>query len=238
MPSKWLAEQAGALAIDLDQEMLSQLADYCSLLQEWNKAINLTTITETAAIYELHFLDSLSVNLVVPMHKIEQAIDIGAGGGFPGLVLAIAFPQARFTLVESISKKTTFLRKVVAELGLSEQVQIIAERAEILGQQSAYREQYDLVVARAVARLAVLGEYCLPFAKLGGCFVAQKGPDVQAEIEEAVQSLQLLGGKVVQSRPWTLPGQAERYLIRIDKIETTPAQYPRRVGVPAKRPLL
>lgn len=238
MPSEWLQQQAAELEIELDAKAMAQFERYCSLLQEWNQSLNLTTISETAEIYEVHFLDSLSVSLAVDMKQVRSLIDVGTGAGFPGLVLAIAYPTAKVTLVESINKKARFLQAVVAELALEERVQVICERAEIIGHQPTCREQFDLAVARAVAHLAVLAEYCLPLVRAGGCFVAQKGPKVMQEVTEASRSLAVLGGDVTATLAWSLPGGADRTLVRVDKRENTPSGYPRRPGVPTKRPLL
>lgn len=235
---KWLQQQAQAMGIALEAVALDQLDQYRRLLQEWNERVNLTTITSTPEIYELHFLDSLSIALVVDMEQGPSLVDVGTGGGFPGLVLAIAFPQARITLVESIGKKAQFLRTVVEELGLQERVRVMVERAEVVGQQPQWREQFDVAVARAVARLAVLAEYCLPLVKVGGYFVAQKGPDMGSELEEALSGIAILGGGETKTRVWTLPSGAARTLVCIGKGQITPSKYPRRPGIPAKRPLL
>lgn len=233
----WLQEQAEKLGILLSREALERLAHYGRLLQEWNKTVNLTTITDLPEIYELHFLDSLSVVLSADMAQVESLIDVGTGAGFPGLVLAIAFPEMQVVLLDSIKKKTRFLQTVVNELGLEKQVRIICERAEVVGQDPHFREQYDLAVARAVARLATLAEYCLPLVRVGGCFVAQKGPEMAGELEEANSGLALLGGARGRTWEWVLPSGAARTLVRVDKCSPTPSKYPRRPGLPHKRPL-
>lgn len=238
MHSEWLRQQVADFKITLEPAALVQLDRYCGLLQEWNQSFNLTSITETAAVYELHFLDSLSVCLAVDMSRVRSLIDVGSGAGFPGLVLAVVFPSVKVVLLESIAKKARFLQAVVDELELSERVQVVCERAEILGQQGGHREQYDIVVARAVARLAVLAEYCLPLVRVGGCFVAQKGPHISDEISEATRGVSVLGGEVVRTLSWSSPSGANRTLVRVNKQIETPREYPRRAGVPAKRPLL
>lgn len=238
MLSEWLRQQAEELEIVLEPTALVQLNRYRSLLQEWNQSLNLTSITDVAEIYELHFLDSLSACSAVDMSEVCSLIDVGSGAGFPGLVLAIVFPAIKVTLLESIKKKARFLQAVVDDLALSERVQVVCERAEVLGQQHIYREQYDVVVARAVARLAVLAEYCLPLVRLGGCFVAQKGPQVEEEVGEAAHCIAVLGGGEVRTWSWSLPSGASRTLVRVNKQKRTPMVYPRRAGVPAKRPLL
>lgn len=238
MLNEWLHRQAAELQVELTGGALLQLERYAALLQEWNQSLNLTTISETPEIYELHFLDSLSVALAVDMTQAHNLIDVGTGAGFPGLVLAIAFPATRVTLVESVNKKACFLQAVVAELDLADQVQVVCERAEIIGQQVAYRQQFDLAVARAVARLAVLAEYCLPLVRVGGCFVAQKGPEIEAELAEASRCFALLGGAAVHVDNWLLPSGAGRTIVRVNKRDNSPDQFPRRPGMPSKRPLL
>lgn len=234
---KWIREQAAKLNIWLTPAMLEQLGIYCGLLQEWNEQFNLTSITDTEAIYELHFLDSLSLALAADMEGPLRLLDVGSGAGFPGLVLAIAFPQLQVSLLESIMKKTQFLRQVAAELGL-DAVKVLRERAEVLGHEPHMREQFDLVVARAVAPLATLAEYCLPFVEPGAFFVAQKGPQGREEVRAATPAMGLLGAALDRVYDWQLPGGDRRLLISIKKESPSPAQYPRRVGIPAKRPLL
>lgn len=238
MLSQWLYQQATGLGVELTTGALLQLERYSALLQEWNRSLNLTTISEAPDIYELHFLDSLSVALAMDMNQVHSLIDVGTGAGFPGLVLAIAFPTTQVTLVESINKKARFLQAVVNELDLAQRVQVVSERAEEIGQRTAYREQFDLAVARAVARLAVLAEYCLPLVRVGGCFIAQKGPGIEAELAEASRGFGILGGEVAKIHTWSLPSGAERTLVRVSKRDNSPSLYPRRPGIPAKRPLL
>lgn len=238
MLNEWLYRQAAELGVELTTGALLQLERYSALLQEWNRSLNLTTISESPEIYELHFLDSLSVALALDMNQVHSLIDVGTGAGFPGLVLAIAFPTTQVTLVESINKKARFLQAVVEELDLTKRVQVVCERAEVIGQLRAHREQFDLAVARAVASLTVLAEYCLPLVRVGGCFIAQKGPGVEAELVEAGRSFDILGGEAAKIETWSLPSGAERTLVRVSKRDNSPAQYPRRPGIPTKRPLL
>lgn len=234
----WLRAQAERLGVSLSSTALDQLSHYSRLLQEWNERINLTRITGLQEIYELHFLDSLSVALAVEMASVESVIDVGTGAGFPGLVLAIAFPNTQVVLLDSINKKTRFLQMAVNELGLAKQVGVVCERAEVVGHDPHFREQYDLVVARAVARLATLAEYCMPLVRVGGCFVAQKGPEMAEELAEAGPGLALLGGDRGKTCEWRLPSGAARTLVRVDKYSSTPSKFPRRPGLAEKRPLL
>lgn len=232
-----LVREAARLGIAITEAQAQQYARYQALLLAWNAHVNLTAIREPALMQTKHFLDSLTC--VTVMGKLDgmTLLDVGTGAGFPGLPLKILFPELRVTLVESVVKKTRFLQAVVAELGLT-QVQVVAERAESLGQQSAYREQYDWVVARAVAELRVLLEYLLPFCRVGGRVLAQKGEGVFAETAVADHALHILGGGRPQVHEVVLAGDVgPRYLVVVPKIAPTPAQYPRRPGMPAKRPL-
>ncbi len=165
-----------------------------------------------------------------------RLIDIGAGAGFPGLPLKIALPELHLTLLETTGKKVAFLRHIIAQLQLRDALAIQA-RAEDLGRDPAYREEYAVAVARAVANLATLLEYALPFVRQGGVFIAQKGVDVDDEIRQAQRALDVLGGRVRASVPVQLPGLEPRHLIVVEKIAATPAAYPRRAGVPARKPL-
>ena len=210
---------------------------YADLLSEWNQKINLTAITTPEEIRRKHFLDSLSCMLVIKDTPTHRMIDIGTGAGFPGLPLKILHPEMHLTLVESVAKKTNFLSLIVQELGLKP-VEVITERAEIVGQDPAHRERYDWAVARAVAGLTVLVEYLLPLTRVGGFALAQKGDTALEEIKAAQPAIATLGGQVRDPVQVVLPGVPEkRYLVVIEKIHPTPAQYPRRVGIPSKRPL-
>jgi 16S rRNA (guanine527-N7)-methyltransferase len=207
------------------------------MLREWNERINLTTIVTPADIEIRHFLDSLTVATATGDLTGKRLIDVGTGAGFPGLPLKILYPDLQLTLVESVAKKTGFLEAVVAELGL-EGITILAERAETLGQHPAHREQYDWAVARAVAALPVLVEYLLPFCRVGGAALAQKGQSAPGEVSEARRAMRLLGGGEPVLHTVELPGRAERhYLVVIPKTASTPASYPRSPGRPAKKPL-
>lgn len=223
--------------VHLNDNQLSQFSLYERHLQAWNQDINLTAISDTDGIRQKHFLDSISVMKVLRKLTVQSMIDIGTGAGFPGLVLKILLPDIRLTLVESIGKKVQFCEFVARELGMS-QVNVTKARAEELGQAPEHREKYDVAIARAVAELSILSEYLLPFVKRGGIMVAQKGEKGPAETHTAQNAIHLLGGKVRFVHQVTLPGVVEeRYLIEIEKVASTPEQYPRRVGIPSKRPL-
>ena len=210
---------------------------YLDELMAWNRRFNLTAIREPEEILRKHFLDSLSVLTATGCLNGQRVIDVGTGAGFPGLALKIACPEMRLTLVESVRKKADFCRHIVSTLGMHDVV-VIHARAEEVGQQQEHREVYDWAVARAVARLPVLAEYLLPLVRLGGAMLAQKGETGPAEVQDAARALQVLGGEVEHVRALTLPGITEtRYLIVVRKQAATPKAYPRRPGVPAKRPL-
>jgi 16S rRNA (guanine527-N7)-methyltransferase len=233
-----LADQTAQLfGLTLSPSQLENLARYADLLVEWNQKINLTAIRSAEEIRIKHFLDSLSCHLAFEGTDVAKMIDIGTGAGFPGIPLKIIYPEMQLTLVESVTKKTQFLSEVVQVLGL-EDVEIHPSRAENMGKQPDHRESYSWAVARAVAGLPVLCEYLLPLVKIGGFMLAQKGETALAELEQAQPAIELLGGKSVQTIPVELPGVTQqRYLVIIEKVSPTPEKYPRRVGIPSKRPI-
>ncbi len=234
----------GALefGLDLTREQVDQFDLYYHQLVGWNARINLTAITEYTQVLVKHFLDSLSVALALPRPfetnlQGRKLIDVGAGAGFPGVPLAIAFPQLQVTLLEATGKKAIFLDQLGRVLNLAN-VTVLRGRAEELGQKPEYREQFDFAAARAVAELRSLVELTLPFVRLGGVLIAQKSLDVQAEAEAAADAIQALGGTRREIIPVQLPDVPEsRYLVVIEKIGATPEKYPRRAGMPEKRPL-
>lgn len=213
------------------------MQQYESELLDWNTRFNLTAIDDPEKVRIKHFLDSLTCLLAMRDTEIDRVIDVGTGAGFPGLPLKIACPSIQLTLVESVGKKADFCRHVVKKLNL-EGVEVLQERAEVIGQISRHREQYNWAIARAVAVLPVLAEYLLPLVRIGGGIIAMKGESAPAEAHNADQAIRLLGGHLRKLLPVTLPGVAdERYLVVIDKVAATPQAYPRRVGLPAKKPL-
>jgi len=223
--------------IKLTQHQLNALVIYGQELAKWNAKHSLTAIQEPEKVRIKHFLDSLSAILVMRGSVMDRVIDVGTGAGFPGLPLKILYPKIHLTLVESVAKKADFCRHIVDTLGL-EQVEVIQTRVETLGQREEFREQYDWALARAVAVMPVLSEYLLPLVRIGGQALAMKGAGALAEVQSAERALQILGGQLRQLLPVTLPGVVEeRYLVVVDKVAATPAKYPRRVGVPSKRPL-
>lgn len=225
------------LGLHLTARQVSLLAKYEGELLDWNNRINLTAIRDAESIRTKHFLDSLTCLLAWRDSPPASLIDIGTGAGFPGIPLKIIYPSLHLTLVESVGKKAEFCRHVVRTLGL-EGVTVVNARAEEVGQALAHRQQYDWAVARAVAGLPVLVEFLLPLVRIGGHALAQKGESGPAEAHAAQQAIHLLGGSFRQLIPVALPGVADdRYLIVIDKTAATPPQYPRRTGIPTKKPL-
>lgn len=225
------------LGLRLTNAQSSALKRYEDELIKWNKRINLTAIDETKKIRIKHFLDSLTCLKAMQDSSVEQVIDVGTGAGFPGLPLKIIYPPMQLTLVESVGKKAEFCQHVVNILEL-DGVEVLAERAEIVGTMLEHRAHYDWALARAVAALPVLAEYLLPLVKIGGRVLAMKGESGPAEAHAADRAIHLLGGHLYQLIPVHLPGvEEDRYLVVIDKIAATPDKYPRRVGIPSKRPL-
>lgn len=236
-----LIEGARELQIRLTSEHLEALGIYQQMLVESNRQFNLTAITDDAGIQVRHFLDSLSCFQALESGERfsgKSVIDVGTGAGFPGLPLKLLCPGIRLTLLEATAKKVGFLEQVTDRLGL-EGITVEQGRAEELGQQPAHREQYDWAIARAVADMPILAEYLLPLVKLGGRVLAQKGEGAPAEVQRGEWAIQQLGGRVRRLVPVELRGLAEtRYLVILDKVAATPPQYPRRPGMPNKRPLL
>jgi 16S rRNA (guanine527-N7)-methyltransferase len=225
------------LGLRLSRAQLSALSLYERELVDWNTRFNLTAIRDPREIHIKHFLDSLTCLVAMRESSVGRLIDIGTGAGFPGIPIKIIYPKIQLTLVESVGKKAEFCRHVVKILDL-QGVDVIQERAETLGQDPVFREQYDWAVARAVAILPVLAEYLLPLVRVGGSMLAMKGESGPVEAHAAEHAVRVLGGHLRQLFPVTLPGVAEeRYLVVIDKVAATPIGYPRKVGIPAKRPL-
>jgi 16S rRNA (guanine527-N7)-methyltransferase len=233
-----LAQSAQQLFdLRLNGRQLAALSLFERELIVWNDKFNLTAVRDAEGIRTKHFLDSFSCVLAWKENPPKRLVDVGTGAGFPGIPLKILYPSMRLTLVESVGKKAGFCRHLVETLKL-EAVEVLVARAEEVGQMPAHRECYDWAVARAVAGLPVLAEYLLPLVRVGGAMLAQKGESGPAETNQAEKALKMLGGLVRQLIPVTLPGVAEsRYLVVADKVAATPPRYPRRPGVPAKKPL-
>jgi len=233
-----LVQEAQALFnVHLTGRQVIALTTYERELIEWNQKFNLTAIRDAKGIRTKHFLDSFSCVLAWKANPPANIIDIGTGAGFPGIPLKIIYPNTKVTLVESVGKKAMFCQHIVSLLGL-EGVEVVNSRAEDLGQIHAHRECYEWGIARAVANMRVLAEYLLPLVQIGGKMLAQKGESGPAEVHSAENAIKLLGGEVRQLVPVTLPGVVEeRHLVVVDKVATTPPGYPRKPGVPAKKPL-
>jgi len=236
--SEILKREAPQFKLSLTEAQLEAFEIYGRQLVSWNEQVNLTRIIDPTEIARKHFLDSLSIWPVLPPQPTTLSmIDVGSGAGFPGLPLKLIQPNLRLTLLESTGKKTAFLQHLDQTLQLS-QVTILTARAEEAGQQPAHREQYDLAVARAVAPLQILAEYTLPFVKVGGWVILQKGQDPSDEIAAAKNALGILGGKLSEVIPVTIPGlPAQRHLVILRKHKPTPKPYPRRPGLPTKKPI-
>ena len=234
---KFASDLKTLLGIQLTARQITAFEKYERELLDWNTRINLTAIRESEGVRNKHFLDSLSCLKAWKNKPPESLIDIGTGAGFPGIPLKIICPQIKLTLVESIGKKLEFCRHMVEVLGL-EQVSLVQARAEELGLNPQYREKYDWAVARAVANLPVLSEFLLPLVRVGGGMLAQKGESGPAEAQSAERAIQVLGGHLRQLIPIELPGVSDqRYLVVVDKVAATPPGYPRRTGLPAKKPI-
>ena len=232
--------RAGAheLGVELSAEALAGFDRYAALLRSWNERMNLVSKASLAKIETRHILDSLTAALALGGAPVGRVIDVGSGAGFPGLPLKIVYPAIDLTLVESTQKKARFLEEAVEALGL-DGAAVVAERSERLGQDPAYREGFDVVLARALAPLPVLAELALPFCRRGGLVVAYKSPGVEGEVAEARQAVKLLGGaaaRIVEVPP-SVSGDP-RVLVTVEKRGPTPRKYPRRPGTPAKQPLL
>ena len=223
------------LGISLSEEQIGQFLTYYEMIVEKNKVMNLTAITEFDDVIEKHFLDSLSLIKVCDLNRELSVMDMGTGAGFPGIPLKIAFPKLQVTLADSLNKRILFLQEVIDELGLNG-VEAIHARAEELGKNKSYREQYDLVVSRAVANLASLEEYCVPFVKIGGSFISYKSGEIEKEVANAKNATFLLGGKVKNVYKFDLYEQKRSFVV-IEKCKGTPKTYPRKAGTPTKTPL-
>jgi 16S rRNA (guanine527-N7)-methyltransferase len=225
------------LGLRLDAGQMEAFGWYAAELLRWNERQNLTAITDPQGIEVRHFLDSLTCLLALEGEQVQRLVDVGTGAGFPGIPLKIVCPHLELTLIEATGKKAEFCRHVVHELGL-QGVEVLHARAETVAHQEAHRERYDAALARAVAPMAALVEYLLPFLRVGGVAVAQKGETGPAEAQASEGALRILGGAVERLIPLQLPGVVEtRYLVRVRKLAATPTRYPRRPGIPVKRPL-
>ena len=224
---------------ELTNKQKQQFKLYFKMLIEVNEHVNLTRITEEDEVYLKHFYDSIT-----PLFTFGEVFkdgatlcDVGAGAGFPSIPLKILKPGLKVTIVDSLQKRLNFLKDLISELGLAD-VELVHGRAEDVGQNKLYRERFDIVTARAVARMSVLSEYCLPLVKKGGYFVALKGPKAEDELDDGKKALEVLGGKLIKDEELTLPeSEEERTLVLVQKVKSTPKKYPRQAGTPRRKPI-
>lgn len=224
--------------IELTDHQMAQFETYYLVLIAWNEKVNLTGITDKEEVYMKHFYDSLSLSFFVSIRDVKHMADIGSGAGFPSIPLKIVFPHLKVTIVDSLNKRIQFLNHLVKELNITD-VKCVHGRAEDVARLPEHRDHYDLVTARAVAKLVVLNELCLPFATIGGTFVAMKGSDIQEELDSCAYSLNELRSKYIYTRNFHLPDmdKSTRNLIFMRKFSPTPNAYPRKAGTPLKNPL-
>lgn len=233
---KLLAEEATRFGITIPERQEEKFLLYADLLVQWNEKINLTAITDEEGIVIKHFLDSLSIMPHVPADA-DSLIDVGTGAGFPGIPVRIVNDRIKVTLLDSLDKRVKFLNEVISRLELRD-IYAVHGRAEDLGADKKYRERFDVAVARAVASMPVLLEYCLPFVKVGGVFIAMKGPEAQTELKESKKALDILGGEVIDVKEFSLPRiENKRCIVLIKKCRHTPTNYPRKSGKPTKQPI-
>ncbi|MCD8067711.1 MAG: 16S rRNA (guanine(527)-N(7))-methyltransferase RsmG [Lachnospiraceae bacterium] len=222
--------------ITLTELQKNQFLLYYNLLIEWNSVMNLTAITDFDEVCGKHFADSISLVKAVDLSTFGSLIDVGTGAGFPGIPLKIVFPHLNVTLLDSLSKRVSFLSEVIEKLQLKD-ITALHGRAEDFAKKPEYREKYDICVSRAVANMSTLSEYCLPFVKVGGYFVPYKSQKGLEEIEQAAKAITLFGGRYQTKVEFHLGEEEYRVLFLVDKVKATPKKYPRKAGLPAKEPI-
>lgn len=237
----FLKEEIEKTGIQLDDVQVGQFLLYYELLIEWNKVMNLTAITDYKEVVQKHFVDSLALIKAIDIQYLQignkSVIDIGTGAGFPGIPLKIVFSKLKITLLDSLNKRIKFLNEVIKRLEMND-ITAIHGRAEDYAKQKDYREQYDICVSRAVANLATLSEYCLPYVKKEGCFISYKSEDIEKEIDDSRNAVNMLGGKVEDIVKFNLPDtDIRRAIVKIKKEKPTNKKYPRKAGIPTKEPL-
>lgn len=233
---KALTEAFEQLQIPLEKDTADKFVGYMDGILEWNEKINLTAIKDRDEFVVKHLVDSILCAGFPEYKNSESIIDVGTGAGFPGIPLAIISPDKDFVLADSLNKRLKVINDLTDRLGIYN-VETVHGRAEELARNKNFRENFDLCVSRAVANMAVLAEYCLPFIRMGGHLLAYKGPDVNEELKSAEKAIKTLGGKVLRIETTPLQGY-EHNIVVIEKMKKTPAKYPRRAGTPVKEPIL
>ncbi|WP_040191103.1 16S rRNA (guanine(527)-N(7))-methyltransferase RsmG [Clostridium culturomicium] len=232
-----LNEACQSMGLSFDEEKYNKFIKYKDLIKEWNQKINLTAITDDEEIIKKHFIDSIKVFNCDYVKNAKSIIDIGTGGGFPGIPMRIVKEDSKMVLLDSLNKRINFLNEVINDLNLSN-IKTIHGRAEDFAQTAEYRQRFDLAVSRAVANLTVLLEFCLPYVKVGGYFVALKGPAIEEEIKAAEGALKALGGKIEKIIEVDIEGSDLKHnLLVVKKIKDTPKKYPRKAGMVTKNPI-
>jgi 16S rRNA (guanine527-N7)-methyltransferase len=234
---KQLTEALKDMGLAYDEESLRKFQRYMELILEWNEKVNLTSIIDPNEFVKKHYVDSIAICSFSQMKEAQSIIDVGTGAGFPGIPLAILYPDKKFLLMDSLSKRIRIIEEIAGEIGL-QNVNFRHGRAEELAQEKEYREQFDLCVSRAVANLAVLSEYCLPFVRVGGRFAAYKTGAAEEELNESLHAIELLGGRLEENKQLNIKGyDLDHRIIFIKKVKKTLSKYPRKAGTPAKEPL-
>ena len=224
-----------SIGIELTDSQLNAFETYYDMLIDRNKVMNLTAITEFDEVMDKHFLDSVYLFRSIKLEADYKLVDIGTGAGFPGIPLKIVFPELKITLLDSLNKRVGFLNDLIEELNLND-IEAIHGRAEDIARNKAYRASYDIAVSRAVANLSTLSEYCLPFVKIGGKFVSYKSGDCADEVDNAKAAIHLLGGKINKIDEFSYSNNSRSFIV-IDKVMNTSNKYPRKAGLPSKKPL-
>jgi len=233
-----LSSAISDVGLGFDENKYNQFIKYMNLIKAWNEKVNLTAITEDLEIVKKHFIDSIKIFKFEPLKDAVKVIDVGTGGGFPGIPMKIVKPELEIILLDSLKKRINVLESILDDIGIKG-VTTIHGRAEEFGVNPQFREKFDVVVSRAVANLAVLSEFCLPYSKLGGYFVALKGPSVESEVNESKRAIKELGGELMDLIEVQIENSDLKHnLVVIKKIKNTPKQYPRKAGIVSKKPLL
>ena len=232
---KIMNEYASEIDIVFNDKQIEQFYKYMNLLLEWNEKINLTAITEKKDVILKHFIDSLTISKYI--EENSTLVDIGTGAGFPGIPIKIYRPDVKVTLVDSLNKRINFLNEIISELELKD-INTIHSRVEEFGKNKRYREQFDIVTARAVANLTVLSEYLLPLTKIDGKCICMKGSEIQEEFNDSKNAIRILGGQIENIYKFNLPkSDILRNIVIIKKVKNTPNKYPRKPGTPTKEPI-